>query len=130
MSEKEMEIESVEARITFNQKDMTVAYLLWFFLGTLGIHRFYLGRPKSALFFLFSSLFGWILLYIPYAIMFIWWLCDSYLVYKLVNEHNEKEKAFYLKCVKKEKKKQEPVIEPAQEFHGNINIEISSSKES
>ena len=30
-------------------KNMVVAYLLWWFLGTLGIHRFYLDRPKTGL---------------------------------------------------------------------------------
>ena len=30
-----------------NKKSALVAYVLWFFLGWLGIHRFYLGRTMS-----------------------------------------------------------------------------------
>lgn len=32
-----------------NKKSKLVAYLLWFFLGAFGAHRFYLRRAKSAL---------------------------------------------------------------------------------
>ena len=35
-------------------KSTVVAYLLWFFLGGLGIHRFYLGRPISGIFYLLT----------------------------------------------------------------------------
>jgi len=30
-------------------KNMVIAYVLWWFLGVFGAHRFYLERPKSAL---------------------------------------------------------------------------------
>ena len=30
-----------------NKKSAVVAYLLWFFIGMLGAHRFYLGLPGS-----------------------------------------------------------------------------------
>ncbi|MCP4570747.1 MAG: MFS transporter [bacterium] len=32
-----------------NRKNMMVAYLLWFFFGNLGLHRFYLGRRESGI---------------------------------------------------------------------------------
>ncbi|MAT82632.1 MAG: hypothetical protein CMJ29_13430 [Phycisphaerae bacterium] len=41
-----------------------VAYLLWFFFGLLGVHRFYLGRPISGVIYLLTGgvfLIGWIL---------------------------------------------------------------------
>ncbi|MDG2422968.1 MAG: NINE protein [Phycisphaerales bacterium] len=41
-----------------------IAYLLWFFFGLLGIHRFYLGRPISGVIYLLTGgvfLFGWII---------------------------------------------------------------------
>ncbi len=42
-------------------KSMGVAYLLWFFLGFLGIHHFYLGRAGQGLaYLLLTVLLGWI----------------------------------------------------------------------
>lgn len=46
-------------------KDKTTAALLAFFLGGLGIHKFYLGKTGAALTMLLISLFGWILLFLP-----------------------------------------------------------------
>lgn len=45
-------------------KDKTVAYLLWFFLGTLGVHRMYCGKWLTGIlwFFTFGLFgFGWLL---------------------------------------------------------------------
>lgn len=39
----------IEQRVTNEAKSTLVAYLFWFFLGGLGAHRFYLGRPATAL---------------------------------------------------------------------------------
>ena len=58
----------------------TVAYCLWLFpacFGICGIHRFYLGRPVSALVQLFTiGLFG------------IWWLIDIFLIPDMVRKAN------------------------------------------
>eukprot|EP01113_Clastostelium_recurvatum_P013669 TRINITY_DN172_c0_g1_i2.p1 TRINITY_DN172_c0_g1~~TRINITY_DN172_c0_g1_i2.p1 ORF type:complete len:258 (-),score=70.62 TRINITY_DN172_c0_g1_i2:127-900(-) len=43
--------------------NMAVAYLLWFFLGWIGAHRFYVGKWRSGLFWLFTGAFfglGWL----------------------------------------------------------------------
>jgi len=36
------------------QKDVGVAYLLWFFLGAVGAHKFYLGQAGMGLLYLFT----------------------------------------------------------------------------
>jgi len=38
----------IEQRVTNEAKSLGLAYVLWFFLGGFGAHRFYLGRPRSA----------------------------------------------------------------------------------
>jgi TM2 domain-containing membrane protein YozV len=40
------------------QKSVGVAYALWFFLGAVGGHQFYLGRTGRAISYIFT--FGWL----------------------------------------------------------------------
>ncbi len=51
------------------EKNRIVAALLAFFLGALGIHKFYLGKNGAGIIMLLSCLIGWILLFIPPLIM-------------------------------------------------------------
>jgi TM2 domain-containing membrane protein YozV len=37
------------------QKDLALAYILWFFFGILGIHHFYLGKTGRGLLWLFTG---------------------------------------------------------------------------
>ena len=66
-----------------NRKSMGVAYLLWFLFGTLGIHRFYAGRTKSAVVMLLLTLtvFG-LVVTLP------WWVIDAFLLPNIVREKN------------------------------------------
>lgn len=78
-----------------NKKSMLIAYLLWFFLGTLAVHRFYLGATKSALVMLtmwlvFGALsgatfgvFGFLLL-----IPGIWLFLDLFLIPGITRDKN------------------------------------------
>jgi TM2 domain-containing membrane protein YozV len=60
---------------TGSQKSTTVAYLLWFFLGWLGIHRFYTGHMVTGIiWFLTGALCGF------------GWLIDIFLIPGLVRE--------------------------------------------
>lgn len=52
---------SIEARLANETKSAGVAYLLWFFLGTLAVHCFYLGQTKIGLIRLVLGVLGWIL---------------------------------------------------------------------
>lgn len=80
-------------RYTANARSVVIAYLLWFFLGVLAIHRFYLGRVMSgfimlAMWAVGGSLawagIGWLLL-IPWA---IWWFLDLFLIPGMVRSEN------------------------------------------
>jgi len=63
-----------------NKKSLMVAYLLWFFLGVFAAHRFYLGRPLSA-----------ILQILSYFILigFLWWVIDFFLLPGMIAREND-----------------------------------------
>ncbi|MBN9018767.1 MAG: TM2 domain-containing protein [Rhizobiales bacterium] len=61
----------IETRVANEAPNAAAAYLLWFFLGWVSAHRFYLGRPGTA-----------ILQILSYFILigFVWWLIDVFLI--------------------------------------------------
>lgn len=60
-------------------KSKLIAYLLWFFLGFLSLHRFYLGKIGTGLIWLFTGqLFG------------IGWIVDLFLLGSMVDNYNNK----------------------------------------
>lgn len=69
-------------------KNILVAYLLWWFLGGLGLHRFYLDRPVSGLIMILLLIFGWIPLFIGWIVLAVWWLLDAYFVYRYTTDYN------------------------------------------
>lgn len=65
-------------------RSVALAYVLWFFLGSLGIHRMYCGRMASGIAMLaltviggltFTVMIGHVLLFI----VGVWWLLDLFL---------------------------------------------------
>lgn len=52
-------------------KSVVLAYVLWFFLGWLGIHKFYLRQPIWGLIYLFLGGLGWTLAGIGVGILFL-----------------------------------------------------------
>ncbi|WP_416898137.1 MAG: TM2 domain-containing protein [Minwuia sp.] len=87
--------DTATARYQANAKSVLVTYVLWFFLGWLGLHRFYLGRIGSAIFMfllwgigtaLAVILIGYLLL-IPWA---IWWFIDIFLIPGMVAAENNR----------------------------------------
>ncbi len=66
-------------------KSMVVAYVLWFFFGQLGAHRFYLGKIGSAVVQLILGLVGWataifVVGYFLLGALWIWLLVDIFLI--------------------------------------------------
>jgi TM2 domain-containing membrane protein YozV len=88
---------SERTRYNTGPKSMGVAYMLWLFFGTLGGHRFYLGRISSAAIMAALSLTGTV---VTFALIFhhppsfvgalftlpawIWWLVDAFKIPKMV----------------------------------------------
>ena len=52
-------------------KNKIAAAVLAFFLGTLGIHKFYLGRTGAGIIMLLCGTIGWILLIPPFVIWIV-----------------------------------------------------------
>ena len=46
------------------ERELWIAYLLWFLLGPVGVHKFYLGKIGMGILYLFTGgifLIGWII---------------------------------------------------------------------
>ena len=69
-------------------KNMLVAYLFWWFLGSVGAHRFYLNRSGSAIVMIILACLGFVTFFIAWIPLGLWWLIDGYFVYKYVTEAN------------------------------------------
>ncbi|WP_341666795.1 TM2 domain-containing protein [Alcaligenes sp. SDU_A2] len=68
-----------------NKKSVGVAYLLWFFLGSLGGHRFYAGKTGSAVALLATTILGSLLTVVGVGlfllgIVVLWVLIDAFLI--------------------------------------------------
>lgn len=80
----------IEQRVANNSKSTGVAYLLWFFLGGFGAHRFYLGKTGSAVGLLVLTLLtSWWTFGIP---TFIWVIVDAFLIPSIIREHAHTER--------------------------------------
>ena len=76
-----------------NKKSAVVAYLLWFFIGMLGAHRFYLGLPGSGATILIITILSLLLLAagigaVTILISVIWVLVDLFLIPGITRKHN------------------------------------------
>ncbi len=88
-----MSDQTVSINVVATGKNMIFAYLLWWFLGAVGVHRFYLGKPATgfAQLFLFVAGITTIIFGIGFMFLFawsVWWFLDAYFVYKLVHKAN------------------------------------------
>ncbi|UAB79688.1 TM2 domain-containing protein [Erythrobacter sp. SCSIO 43205] len=76
-------LEQKEQVFEAHEKSKGVAYLLWFFFGWLGVHRFYAGKTGSGLGQLLLSLSV-----VGLVVTIIWWLIDAFLIPDMINQHN------------------------------------------
>lgn len=71
----------IEQRVTNDGKSIAVTYLLWFFLGFFSAHRFYLGRPGTAILQIFLNCI---------IIGLFWTLIDAFLIPGMVRNEQAK----------------------------------------
>ena len=74
------------------RKSIILAYLLWFFLGTFGAHRFYIGAGGGVAMLILNliSLATTFLLigYLGLTLIAIWWVIDALLIPGMVARKN------------------------------------------
>lgn len=73
----------VDSEIKNQGKNMFVAYVLWYFLGALGAHRFYMKKTGSAVAQLILSI-----TIVGLVVNAVWLIVDAFLVHTWVKEHN------------------------------------------
>lgn len=70
----------IEARLANEGPNIVLAYIFWFFLGVFSAHRFYLGRPGSAVLQI---------LLILIVIGFVWLFVDLFLIPGMVERKRD-----------------------------------------
>ncbi|MEC1719129.1 TM2 domain-containing protein [Schinkia azotoformans] len=73
------ELQMLSSEMEKRQKQVVVTWLLWFFLGSLGGHRYYLGRTGTA-----------IAQTLTLGGLGIWALIDLFLISGMIRQENEK----------------------------------------
>jgi len=66
------------------RKDKIVAALLAFFLGGIGIHKFYLGKTGAAITMLLCGTIGWLLIIPPFVVAIIAFI--EFIIYLVKDE--------------------------------------------
>lgn len=87
----------IEQRVANEAKSTGLAYVLWFFLGGLGMHRFYLGRPFTGLILLLLVPAGIVMMlsknhYGAFLVIIgaAWLILDAFLIPGMVNRSRAK----------------------------------------
>jgi TM2 domain-containing membrane protein YozV len=90
-----MTMDRTSAQYDIEKKSLLVAYLLWFVLGYVGAHRFYLGRPISGFIMLALSAVTLVLTFASFgflgflwALVGLWWLIDALLIPGMASSRN------------------------------------------
>ena len=88
--------EEVRSALKFSigSKSIILAYVLWFFLGVLGVHRMYLGKMISGVIMAVLTVVGWFTL--PFVVgmpilgvVFLWWVADAVLMFLAVRKQSD-----------------------------------------
>ena len=87
-----MSVDVEQMRLEEKKKNVILAYILWWFLGFFGAHRFYMGKSKAVT-MLIISILSFITMfivvgYIGLIAMFIWWISDAINLHKWVTIYN------------------------------------------
>lgn len=81
-------------RYDANKRSDVVAYLLWFFLGLFGAHRFYFNQYLSGAVLFIITLSSIVLMfllvgYITIWVPILWWIVDFFFIARNVRKYND-----------------------------------------
>lgn len=84
----------VNSEVQSEEKSSATAYLLWFFLGSLGVHNFYLGKKNAGIAQLILNIVGWATTWLLIGFLFlfvlwIWVFIDVFTISKAIEENKE-----------------------------------------
>lgn len=87
----------VNGEVDRKGKEVWIAYLLWFVLGSLGAHRFYLGETNTAVAMAVTFVVGWattviLVGFLILGVLGIWVIVDLFTIPGMVEKANEKVK--------------------------------------
>lgn len=76
------------------KKEVILAYILWFFLGSFGVHRLYMGRTSSGILMALLHVISWALTifligFVGLGLVGLWWFIDAILIMGWVEKHND-----------------------------------------
>ena len=69
LTARQLVVRFSDEEITMNKKSIIVCYLLWFFLGVFGVHKFYLGKTAMGVIYLLTG-----------GLLGIGWFIDLFLI--------------------------------------------------
>jgi TM2 domain-containing membrane protein YozV len=82
----------IESRVANERKSAGAAYFLWFFLGFISAHRFYLGKPVTAILQILSYFM---------LIGFVWWILDFFLIPSIIDDKMDETRGRYARDLRR-----------------------------
>ncbi|QOY52490.1 NINE protein [Candidatus Sulfurimonas baltica] len=87
-----MSVNIEQMRLEEKKKSAVIAYIMWWFLGLFGAHRFYMGKSNGATMLIISILSFLTMIivvgYIGLLAMLVWWVLDAISLHKWVTTYN------------------------------------------
>lgn len=106
------ELKYVEHQVDNDAPTTGLAYFLWFFLGVFSAHRFYMGRPGSAV----AQILSYFVL-----IGFAWWIIDAFRMPAMVQERKDQLRGKLIKQLAIQSDLRERLPEPSRAPAGALS---------
>lgn len=97
----------IEQYVSNEKKSLIVAYILWFFLGVFGAHRFYAGKTLTGVLMIVVLIISGLITLVTFGLaaavtmlpITIWWLVDAVLVIFMIKNYNARLRRIALRTI-------------------------------